>query len=75
MAMHKYVQENNLQSEFNIIASAPCSGPYALSITMADSITSFNPYSNPGYITYMLASYQLVYGNIFTSIMVYIYRS
>ena len=67
MATNKYIQDNNLESEFNVIASAPCSGPYALSITMADTITSLMPYSNPGYITYMLASYQLVYGNIFNS--------
>ena len=67
MATHKYIEDNNLQAEFNVVASAPCSGPYALSITMADSITSMTPYSNPGYITYMLASYQLVYGNIFNS--------
>ncbi len=67
MATNKYIQDNNLQSEFNVIASAPCSGPYALSVTMADSITSLTPYSNPGYITYLLASYQMVYGNIFNS--------
>jgi hypothetical protein len=67
MATNKYIQDNNLELEFNVIASAPCSGPYALSITMADTITSLMPYSNPGYITYMLASYQLVYGNIFNS--------
>ena len=67
MATQKYIEDNNLQAEFNVVASAPCSGPYALSITMADSITSMTPYSNPGYITYMLASYQLVYGNIFNS--------
>ena len=67
MATNKYIQENSLQSEFNIVASAPCSGPYALSVTMADSITSLTPYSNPGYITYLLASYQMVYGNIFNS--------
>tara|TARA_B100001287_G_scaffold173436_1_gene146080 strand:+ start:232 stop:1662 length:1431 start_codon:yes stop_codon:yes gene_type:complete len=67
MATNKYIQDNNLQSEFNVIGSAPCSGPYALSVTMADSITSLTPYSNPGYITYLLASYQMVYGNIFNS--------
>ena len=67
MATNKYIEDNNLQSEFNVIASAPCSGPYALSVTMADSITSLTPYSNPGYIAYLLASYQMVYGNIFNS--------
>ena len=67
MATHKYISENNLQSEFNVIASAPCSGPYDLSGIMADTIMSPTPYSNPGYITYLLASYELVYGNIFNT--------
>ena len=31
MAIHKYIKVNNLQSEFNVVASAPMSGPYALS--------------------------------------------
>ena len=31
---------------------------------MADTIMSPTPYSNPGYITYILASYEMVYGNI-----------
>ena len=34
---------------------------------MADTIISPTPYSNPGYIVYLLASYQLAYGNIFNS--------
>ena len=67
MATHKYIHENNLSNEFNVIASAPSSGPYVLSVTMADSLTSLTPYSNPGYIAYLLASYQSVYGNIFNS--------
>lgn len=67
MATHKYINDNNMSSEFDIIASAPCSGPYVLSVTMADSLTSLTPYSNPGYIAYLLASYELVYGNIFNS--------
>jgi len=67
MATHKYINDNGLSNEFDIIASAPCSGPYVLSITMADSLTSLTPYSNPGYIAYLLASYEHVYGNIFNS--------
>ena len=67
MATHKYIHENNLQNEFDVIASAPCSGPYDLSGIMADTIMSPTPYSNPGYITYLLASYEMVYGNIFTT--------
>ena len=67
MATHKYINENSLQNEFNVIASAPCSGPYDLSGIMADTIMSPTPYSNPGYITYILASYEMVYGNIFNT--------
>ena len=67
MATHKYIQDQNLTNEFNVIASAPCSGPYDLSGIMADTIISPTPYSNPGYIVYLLASYQLAYGNIFSS--------
>ena len=67
MATHKYIHENNLQNEFDVIASAPCSGPYDLSGIMADTIMSPTPYSNPGYITYLLASYEMVYGNIFST--------
>ena len=67
MATTKFIKDENLQSEFNIVASAPCSGPYDLSGIMADTIISPTPYSNPGYIVYLLASYQLAYGNIFNS--------
>ena len=67
MATHKYIQDNNLSAEFNVLGSAPCSGPYDLSGIMADTIISPSPYSNPGYIVYLLASYQLAYGNIFNS--------
>ncbi len=66
MATHKYVQDNNLYNEFNIIASAPCSGPYEISGAMADTILAA-AYSNPGYIVYVLASYQRVYGNIYNT--------
>ena len=67
MATTKFIKDAGLQSEFNIIASAPCSGPYDLSGIMADTIISPTHYSNPGYIVYLLASYQLAYGNIFNS--------
>ena len=43
MATHKYIHENSLQSEFDVIASAPCSGPYDLSGIMADTIMSQHP--------------------------------
>ena len=66
MATHKYVEENNLLSEFNILASAPCSGPYEITGAMADTILAAS-YSNPGYIVYLLAAYQSVYGNLYNT--------
>ena len=53
--------------EFNVLGSAPCSGPYEMSGAMADTILSPFPYSNPGYLVYLLSSYQMVYGNLYTS--------
>lgn len=67
MAVHKYVEENNLLTEFNIVASAPASGPYDMSGSQSEVLLSNAPYTNPGYIVYMLASYQSVYGNLYTS--------
>ena len=66
MATHKYIEENNLLEEFNVIASAPCSGPYEITGAMADTILAAS-YSNPGYIVYIMASYQRVYGDLYTS--------
>ena len=66
MATHKYIEDNNLLEEFNVIASAPCSGPYEITGAMADTILAAS-YSNPGYIVYIVAAYQRVYGNLYTS--------
>jgi len=66
MATHKYIEENSLLEEFNVIASAPCSGPYEITGAMADTILAAS-YSNPGYIVYIMASYQRVYGDLYTS--------
>ena len=67
MATHKYVEDNGLLSEFNIVASAPSSGPYDMSGSQSELLLSNDPYTNPGYIVYLLASYQLVYGNLYTT--------
>lgn len=65
MALHKYIEDNDLLEEFNVIASAPASGPYALSESQIDLIISNEPYTNPGYLVYTISSYELVYGNIY----------
>jgi hypothetical protein len=38
-----------------------------MSGAMADTILSPYPYSNPGYLVYLLSAYQMVYGNLYTS--------
>jgi pimeloyl-ACP methyl ester carboxylesterase len=65
MATLKYAQENNLNESLGIVAGAPCSGPYNLSGSQAEVLLSDQPYSNPGYIVYLLIGYQFVYGNIY----------
>jgi acetyl esterase/lipase len=68
MATLKYAQDNNLLDELGIVAGAPCSGPYHMSGPQAETILSDEPYSNPGYIVYLLVSYQTAYGNIYNSL-------
>jgi hypothetical protein len=66
MALHKYIQSNNLQSEFNVEASAPMSGPYSLSYAQFEYIFNEDTtYSGSYYLPYIIASYQYVYGNLY----------
>ncbi|HZK07064.1 MAG TPA: T9SS type A sorting domain-containing protein, partial [Bacteroidales bacterium] len=67
MAAHKYIKVNNLQSEFNVVASAPMSGPYAISSAMLDFVLGGSTYPVPAYLPYTFASYQYVYGNLYKS--------
>ena len=67
MAVHKYITVNNLQSEFNVVASAPMSGPYALSAAAIDILFGSPTYPAPHYFPYICASYQYIYGNLYTS--------
>lgn len=67
MATVKYIQDNNLQSEFNLIGAGPASGPYNLSSSMLPLLLSNAPYSNPGYVVYLLFAMERVYGNIYNS--------
>jgi hypothetical protein len=65
MAAHKYIEENNLMSEINVVASAPCSGPYHISGAQSEMIFNTPDYPSPGYLIYILFAYDLVYDNIF----------
>ena len=68
MGTHKYIQDNSLYDEFNVVASAPCSGPYDLSGSQAPVLTSGQPYSNPGYVVYLIMGYQRAYGNLYNTL-------
>jgi pimeloyl-ACP methyl ester carboxylesterase len=65
MATHKYIEENDLLAEFNVIASGPASGAYDMSGSQTEVILSGEPYSNPGYIVYVMSSFELAYGTIY----------
>jgi len=67
MAVHKYIQMHNLQDEFNIVASAPMAGPYSLSYDQMNMILNEDSsYYKSEFLPYILASYNLVYGNLFS---------
>lgn len=67
MATHKMMQEQ-LSDEFTVTASSPGSGPYDLSSTSFDNISSDEAYSTGGYVPYLLFAYQSVYGNLYENV-------
>lgn len=67
MAVHRKIQEE-LSGEFTVTASSPGSGPYDMSGTQLDMVASFDPYSEPGYLPFLIQCYQHVYGNLYSDI-------
>ncbi|MBI1288736.1 MAG: T9SS type A sorting domain-containing protein [Flavobacteriales bacterium] len=67
LATHRMIQEE-LSNEFVVTASAPGSGPYDMSGAQLDMVAAFQPYSVPGYLPFVIQSYQHVYGNLYDSI-------
>lgn len=65
MATVKYIKKNNLESEFNVVAAGPASGPYNLAGVQAEGLISNQPYGDPGYICYLLFGMNRVYGNLY----------
>ncbi len=67
MATLKYIQDHNLNTEFNVSAGATLSGPYSLSRAQlkvyTDSVYSYNAFT-----PYVINSYQTVYGNLYSNI-------
>lgn len=66
MATNKYIQENNLFHEFNVIAAAPLSGAYDLSRTQRDFVFKTPFYAAPIFLPNILIGYQSVYSNLFS---------
>ena len=68
MALHKYIETNNLQNEFNVVASAPQSGAFPLyDVQFPGMFDEDSSYYRAEFIPYALASYQLVYGNLYSN--------
>lgn len=63
----KEIQQNYAQ-EFQVAASAPMSGPYDLKNAQVDLIASDSVYSTPGYLPFILFSYQSMYENLYDSV-------
>ena len=67
MALHQYI-ETFTSDEFTVTASAPMSGPYDISGTQTDMLIDEVPFSAPGYLPYVVLSYQNAYGNLYDSL-------
>ena len=67
MATTKYIQDNNLEAELNVVASAPLSGAFHASKRQTDELLLDIPYNSPGYIVYLIMSYQEAYGGIYST--------
>lgn len=68
MAAVREIQNNpSLYPGLEVTASAPMAGPYSMSGVMRELMQSGMPYPNPGYLPYVLFSYQNIY-NLFDDI-------
>ncbi len=68
MATHKYVEENLLYSQFNILASVPASGPYDISGLTYEGMFADPSYDYPAFLPYLMNAMQMAYGNIYTNV-------
>lgn len=68
MATAQYIQDQNLENEFKVIAAAPASGPYDLAGFQSEVFLQDQPYSNPGYVVYLLMGMNRVYGNLYQNV-------
>jgi hypothetical protein len=66
MATHRTIQDK-LQSEFVVTAAVPMSGAYDMSGVMVQTMLSNAPYDQPGYLAYLVISWNPIY-HIYDSI-------
>lgn len=62
MALHRYIET---ETDIEVTASMPMSGPYSISTGMKDLLISNEEYGYVSYLVSTAVSYQEVYGNIF----------
>ncbi|MBL4587660.1 MAG: T9SS type A sorting domain-containing protein [Flavobacteriales bacterium] len=67
LGLHRMIQEE-LSDEFTVTASAPGSGPYDISGSQLDMVAALEPYAQPGYLPYLIQSYQHVCGNLYNTL-------
>ncbi len=67
MALHREL-ETNLSAEFTVTAAAPMSGPYSVGEIMRELVLAEEEYFFPAYIPNTVLSYQLMYGNLYTTL-------
>jgi acetyl esterase/lipase len=60
MATHRTIQ-NQLNGEFNVTAAVPMSGAHDMSGVMINTMLSDTPYSQPGYLAYLVISWNPIY--------------
>ena len=66
MAIHKYITANNLQNEFNVVASAPLSGVFPIyDVQMPGVFDEDSTFYASEMVPYAAASYQMLYGNLY----------
>ena len=63
----KYI-EQWYSDEFKITAAAPMSGPYNIHGAQYEMVNSGEPYATPGYLPYIIFSYQMMYGGLYDNV-------
>lgn len=66
VAAVKHIEED-YHTEFRVTAAAPMSGAYSLSQEQFNVVNAAAPYATPGYLPYIIFSYQMMYGDLYNT--------